>query len=111
MIEAIYWLAIFAAVMVNVTALTLLTLRYIPFPAIARATGIVLVCLALFSLEHFVGLGELYPLFLPLTALSLYVIWLERARFLDENFRTSRICVSLRLALRRPLAINLPRYR
>ena len=31
------------------------------------------------------------PLFLPLTALSLYVIWLERARFLDENFRTAEL--------------------
>ena len=91
MIEAIYWLAIAAGVVVNFTALTLLTLRYIPFPAIARATGIILVCLALFSLEHFVGLGELYPLFLLLTALSLYVIWLDRARFLDENFRTSEL--------------------
>ena len=91
MIEAIYWLAIFAVVLVNVTALTLLTLRYIPFPAIARVAGILLVCLALFSLEHFVGLGELYPLFLPLTTLSLYVIWLERARFLDENFRTAEL--------------------
>ena len=60
MIEAIYWLAIFAVVLVNVTGLTLLTLRYVPFPAIARATGIILVCLALFSLEHCVGLGELY---------------------------------------------------
>ena len=91
MIAAIYWLAIFAAVLVNVTALTLLALRYIPFPAIARTTGILLVCLALFSLEHFVGLGQLYPLFLPLTALSLFVIWLERARFLDENFRAAEL--------------------
>lgn len=91
MIEAIYWLAIFAVVLVNVTALTLLTLRYIPFPATARATGLILVCLALFSLEHFVGLGELYPIFLPLTALSLYVIWLERARILDEDFRTAEL--------------------
>ena len=106
MIEAIYWLAIFAVVLVNVTALTLLTLRYIPFPAIARVTGILLVCLALFSLEHFVGLGELYPLFLPLTALSLYVIWLERARFLDENFRTAEIRLSLRVALRRRVATD-----
>lgn len=91
MIDTIYWLAIAAGVVVNFTALTLLTLRYIPFTAIARATGIILVCLALFSLEHFVGLGELYPIFLPLTALSLCVIWLERARFLDENFRTAEL--------------------
>jgi len=91
MIDTIYWLAIAAGVVVTFTALTLLTLRYIPFPAIARATGIILVCLALFSLEHFVGLGEFYPIFLPLTALSLYVIWLERTHFLDENFRTAEL--------------------
>ena len=71
--------------------MTLLVLRYIPFPAIARATGIIAICLGLFSLEHFVGLGPLYPLFLPLTALSLSVIWSERAWFSDETFRTSEI--------------------
>lgn len=91
MIQAIYFLGIAAAVLINITALTLLVLPYLPYPATARTTGILCVCLAFFSLEHFVGLGSLYPLFLPLTALSLFVIWRERARFLDENFRTSEI--------------------
>jgi hypothetical protein len=59
------------------------------FPGTARATGIIGVCLLFFSLEHFVGLGSLYPLFLPLTALSLFVIWTERAWFSDETSRTS----------------------
>ena len=57
MIEAIYVLGIFAAILVNIAALTLLVVRYIPFPAIARATGIIAVCLALFSLEHSSGSG------------------------------------------------------
>ena len=91
MIKAIYVLGIGAAVLVNIAALTLLVLRYIPFPATARATGIIGICLLFFSLEHFVGLGSLYPLFLPLTALSLFVIWSERAWFSDETFRTSEI--------------------
>ena len=91
MIKAIYVLGIGAAVLVNIAALTLLVLRYIPFPATARTTGIIGVCLLFFSLEHFVGLGSLYPLFLPLTALSLFVIWTERAWFSDETFRTSEI--------------------
>jgi uncharacterized membrane protein len=91
MIEAIYVLGIAAAILVNSASLTLLVLRYIPFPATARATGIIAICLALFSLEHFVGLGSLFPLFLPLTALSLFVIWSERAWFSDETFRTSKI--------------------
>ena len=91
MIKAIYVLGIGAAVLVNIAALTLLVLRYIPFPATARATGIIAGCLLFFSLEHFVGLGSLYPLFLPLTLLSLFVIWTERAWFSDETFRTSEI--------------------
>jgi hypothetical protein len=91
MIETIYVLGVAAAILVNIAALTLLVVRYIPFPATARAAGIIALCLALFSLEHFVGLGRLYPLFVPLTALSLFVIWCERAWFSDETFRTSEI--------------------
>ena len=45
MIKAIYVLGIGGAVPVNIGALTLLVLRYIPFPATARATGIIGVCL------------------------------------------------------------------
>jgi hypothetical protein len=69
--------------------LTLLVLHYLFNFGTARATGIIGVCLLFFSLEHFVGLGSLYPLFLPLTALSLFVIWTERAWFSDETSRTS----------------------
>ena len=91
LIEAIYWLGIVAAVLVNVTALTLLAQRYIPFPATARAAGIVILCLALFSLEHFIGLGSLRAAGLPLTALSLYVIWHERAWLRNEVFKADQI--------------------
>jgi hypothetical protein len=78
MIEAIYVLGIAAAILVNIAALTLLVLRYIPFPATARATGLLSICLALFSLEHFIGLGSLYPLTLSsiiLPALVLGLAW------------------------------------
>jgi hypothetical protein len=91
MIEAIYVLGLFAAVLVNIAALTLLVLPYVPFPGIARASGVLLVCLAFFSLEHFVGLDRLAPLFIPLTALSLFVIWWNRERFGDETYRASEI--------------------
>ena len=91
MIAAIYWLGIASAVLVNVTALTLLTYRWIPFPATARAAGIAIVCLGLFSLEHFVGLGTLHAAGLPLTALSLYVIWHERGQFHQATFKADQI--------------------
>lgn len=91
MIEAIYYLGVAAVILVNITALTLIVFRILPYPAIARAAGIIAVCLALFTLEHFVGLGSLYPLSMPLTLLSVYVVWHEREWFLEENFRTSEI--------------------
>ena len=87
MIGAIYLLGIVVAILVNISALTLIVLRYIPFPATARVTGILIVCLALFrssissDLQAYSGLS--------LTAVSLYVIWHER--LLDEVFRTSEI--------------------
>ena len=52
MIQAIYFLGIAAAVLINITALTLLVIPYLPYPATARATGILCVCLMFFSLEH-----------------------------------------------------------
>jgi hypothetical protein len=99
MIEAIYLLGIAAVVVINITALTLIVVRLVPFPAIARVAGLLAVCLALFSLEHFVGLGELYPISVPLTALSLGVIWLERERFRDGPYRESEIVFFLRAPL------------
>lgn len=91
MIGAIYWLGIATAVLINVAALTLLAQRFIPFPALARAAGIVIICLALFSLEHFVGLGTLRAVGLPLTVLSLYILWHERARFRDVAVKGDQI--------------------
>ena len=97
--EAIYWLSIVAALLANITALTIITLRFIPYPALARATGILVICLVLFSFEHVTGLGDLYLIFFPLTALSLYVMWHERARFRDETFRASESSSSSRCSM------------
>jgi hypothetical protein len=91
MIQAIYYAGLLAAILVNLAALTLVALRFIPYSATARAAGVVALCLAAFSLEHFVGLGRLFPLFLPLTALSLLIIWHDRERFRDPSFRMGEI--------------------
>ena len=91
MIATIYWIAIVAAVLINVTALTLISERWIPFPATARTAVIAIICLGLFSLEHFVGLGSLHTVGLPLTALSAYVIWHERAKFHEQTIRADQI--------------------
>ena len=91
MIGAIYWAAIVAVVLINLTALTLLAVRLITRPAIARAAAIIIICLASFWLEHLVGLGRLYAFSFPLTAMSLYVIWHERERLRAEPVQTDQI--------------------
>jgi hypothetical protein len=91
LIGAIYWLGTVAAVLVNITALTLLAQRWMPYPATARTAAIAIICLGLFSLEHFIGLGRLYAVGIPLTALSAYFIWYERARFHEENVKTDQV--------------------
>ena len=91
MIGTIYWVAIVAVVLVNLTALTLIAQRLIPFPATARTASIAILCLGLFSLEHFVGLGSLHMAGLPLTALSASIIWHERAKFHEKVVRGDQI--------------------
>jgi len=54
--------------------------------ALSRAAGVIGICLACFSLEHFVGLGPRPPI-LPLTTLvSVWLIWRNRP-LLRENWR------------------------
>ena len=91
MIAAIYWLGIVAVVLINITALTLLAFRYIPFPATARAAAILLSCLGLFSLQHLIAFGTLHLAGFLLTAISLCVIWARRATLLEEPLKTSEI--------------------
>jgi hypothetical protein len=91
LIGVLYWFGITVAVLLNLVAVTLLAQRFIPLPATARASTIVILFLTLFSLEHFFGLGTLHAVGLPLTALSLYLIWHERVRLLDSDLKGDQI--------------------
>jgi hypothetical protein len=74
MITAIYLLGVFAALFINITALTVLVHRFLPLPATARAVGLLALCTSLFSLEHFIGLGDLSVALLPTTAAAVFVL-------------------------------------
>jgi len=78
MITAVYLLGVFAALFINITALTVLVHRLLPLPATARAVGLLGLCTGLFSLEHFIGLGDLSMALLPATAASMVVLWRDR---------------------------------
>ena len=61
--------------LVNLTGLALAARRLIPNYVLARVASPLLLCMAMFCLEHAIGLGDLSWAFLPLTLYSLWLIW------------------------------------
>lgn len=70
----IYLAVTLGVVLVNLFALTVVGARFAPAP-IARVIGLLAICLPLFALEHFVGLGRLDGLWPLITLASLYALW------------------------------------
>ena len=64
---------------INLIGLALIARLITPSYALARTASPILLCLALYCLEHFVGLGNLSWLKFPLTSGALVLIWKERA--------------------------------
>jgi hypothetical protein len=54
-VNLIYILFTLALLLVNLAGLTLCASRWLPPFALARSAGILLLCLALFFIEHFCG--------------------------------------------------------
>jgi uncharacterized membrane protein len=69
-----------------VAGITLVAHRYIEDLAIARTTGLLLVVLALFFVEHFIGLGSLYWLMPPLVLLGGWLLWKKLRGERDKTF-------------------------
>lgn len=98
MISAIYWLGVFAALLINTTALAAVVFRAIPLPATALAAGIGAVCTALFAVEHFIGLGDLSLALIPITAASAYLLWLDFQKGVAPAFRETQLVFLAALA-------------
>ncbi len=91
MISAVYYFGVLGALFLNITALALLVHRHIPLPATARAIGVIGACAGLFSIEHFIGLGDLSLLFLPITGGAAWLVWREWRLRPDPLFTRSQI--------------------
>lgn len=74
-------------VAVNLIGLALYTRRYIQNYAIAKAVGILALCLPLFFIEHFFGLGSFHWLWPITTAASCWIIFQERVIFTKQLWR------------------------
>jgi hypothetical protein len=76
--QLIYLVTTLLLVLVNLAGLTALCSRFMPYYALARSGGVLLVCTAMFFVEHFVGLGKLsglWPVSTLLALAELYRVW------------------------------------
>ena len=67
-----------AGLWINLLGAGLAARRFIDDYVIARAAGVLAVCLVFFCLEHFAGFGPRLPLLPLTTALSVWLIWRDR---------------------------------
>lgn len=90
----IHFLVILLLLVVNIAGLTALVSRFVASFALARAAGILLLCLVFFFGEHFVGLGQptwLWPL---TTVVAIRLLYADRARLAGQAFwRTELVFV------------------
>jgi uncharacterized membrane protein len=82
----IYAVATVALLLINLAGLTLLASRWLPPFALARSVGVLLSCLVLFYVEHFIGLGNLTWVWPIITLASLCLIWRSKAGFAEKGF-------------------------
>lgn len=78
--------AILALLLLNLAGMTLIMHRWIPTFALARSAGILLLCLILFFIEHFIGLGRLDWVWPATSIASLIVLFRERAALAASRF-------------------------
>ncbi len=85
--KIIYYSLTLALVFINVAGVTLLFSRWLPTYTLARSTGLLILGLVCFFLEHFVGFGQPYGLWLVTTIVSALLLYWHRDRIQSEDFR------------------------
>ncbi len=75
-----------ALLLLNLAGVTLMASRWVPPFALARSVGIMAICLVLFFIEHFIGLGQLTWVWPITSVLSAAVLYRERARLVGSGF-------------------------
>ncbi len=87
---AIFLLISIGLLYINLAGLTVLLGRSMPFP-IARATGVLLLAVVLFFIEHFIGLGQIHWFWPISTLLAGIVLFVERDTLKQKAFIQSEL--------------------
>ncbi len=90
----IYLALTLGLVYLHLLSITLLAARWLPYP-LARAGGLLLLLMAAFFVEHFVGLGKLTWLWPLSTALALALVWHMRTRLRERALRHAEMALVL----------------
>lgn len=72
--------------LLNLAGVTLITQRWLPPFALARSIGILLICLVLFFIEHFIGLGRLTWVWPITTLISVTLLYRQRVQRVEPGF-------------------------
>lgn len=89
--QMIYLALTLGLLWINIAGLTLATLRFLSDSHIARSTGIIVLCLVLFFIEHFIGLGTLHWLWPFTTTLAVYLLYKNRGSEGESKFWRAEI--------------------
>lgn len=82
----IYIAVTLALLWLNLAGVTLIMRRWIAPFALARSAGVLSLCLVLFFIEHFIGLGQLTWLWPITSVVSAGVLWRQRATLAAAGF-------------------------
>ncbi len=82
----IYFTITISLILINLAGLSALASRWIPSFALARAAGILVVCLTMFFIEHFIGFGKLNWAWPFTTALAGFILYSDRVRLKESGF-------------------------
>jgi len=85
-VNLIHVMVTLVLLLINLAGLTLLASRWLPPWALARSAGLLVLCLALFCVEHFLGLGNLTWVWPLTTAASLYLLWRHQVEPAENGF-------------------------
>ena len=82
----IYLTVTLGLLLLNLAGVTLITRHWIPPFALARSAGILVICLVLFFVEHFVGLNQLTWVWPITSVISAVVLYQQRVTLAASRF-------------------------
>ncbi|MCP5078183.1 MAG: hypothetical protein GY951_09035, partial [Psychromonas sp.] len=84
--QTIYLLLTLGLLWLNIAGITLASHRFLPDNHLARSTGIIVLCLTLFFIEHFIGLGSLNWVWPFSSAIAAYLLYKNRGSENESKF-------------------------